>query len=53
MAVDDLFQPLTVRSLTVPNRFAMAPMTRQASPNGVPGSDVAEYYRKRAAAVSG
>ncbi|CAJ1495553.1 NADH:flavin oxidoreductase [[Mycobacterium] kokjensenii] len=49
MAVDDLFQPLTVRSLTVPNRFAMAPMTRQASPNGVPGSDVAEYYRKRAA----
>lgn len=49
MAVDDLFQPLTVRSLTVPNRFAMAPMTRQASPGGVPGADVAEYYRKRAA----
>lgn len=49
MAVDDLFQPLTVRSLTVPNRFAMAPMTRQASPEGVPGSDVAEYYRRRAA----
>ncbi|MGB3485184.1 MAG: NADH:flavin oxidoreductase [Mycobacterium sp.] len=49
MAIDDLFQPLTVRSLTVPNRFAMAPMTRQASPNGVPGPDVAEYYRRRAA----
>lgn len=49
MAIDDLFTPLTVRSLTVPNRFAMAPMTRQASPAGVPGADVAEYYRRRAA----
>ncbi|BBX11452.1 MULTISPECIES: NADH:flavin oxidoreductase [Mycobacteriaceae] len=49
MAVEDLFQPLTVRSLTVPNRFAMAPMTRRASPSGVPGTDVAEYYRRRAA----
>lgn len=27
----------------------MAPMTRQASPEGVPGTDVAEYYRRRAA----
>ena len=49
MALDDLFTPLAVRSLTVPNRFAMAPMTRQASPDGVPGPDVAEYYRRRAA----
>ncbi|MGV0714739.1 NADH:flavin oxidoreductase [Mycolicibacterium sp. XJ662] len=49
MALDDLFTPLRVGSLTVPNRFAMAPMTRQASPDGVPGADVAEYYRRRAA----
>ncbi|BBZ11876.1 NADH:flavin oxidoreductase [Mycobacterium branderi] len=49
MTIDSLFQPLTVRSLTVPNRFAMAPMTRQASPGGIPGADVAEYYRRRAA----
>ncbi|MGE2690527.1 NADH:flavin oxidoreductase [Mycolicibacterium pulveris] len=49
MALDDLFTPLTVGSLEVPNRFAMAPMTRQASPDGVPGADVAEYYRRRAA----
>jgi 2,4-dienoyl-CoA reductase-like NADH-dependent reductase (Old Yellow Enzyme family) len=49
VAVDDLFQPLTVRSLIVPNRFAMAPMTRRASPGGIPGADVAEYYRRRAA----
>jgi 2,4-dienoyl-CoA reductase-like NADH-dependent reductase (Old Yellow Enzyme family) len=49
VAIEDLFQPLTVRSLSVPNRFAMAPMTRQASPGGIPGADVAEYYRRRAA----
>jgi 2,4-dienoyl-CoA reductase-like NADH-dependent reductase (Old Yellow Enzyme family) len=46
--IDDLFAPFTVRSLTAPNRFAMAPMTRQASPGGIPGADVAEYYRRRA-----
>lgn len=44
-----LFQPLTVRSMTIPNRFAMAPMTRQASPGGVPGQNVADYYARRAA----
>jgi 2,4-dienoyl-CoA reductase-like NADH-dependent reductase (Old Yellow Enzyme family) len=33
----------------MPNRFAMAPMTRAASPNGIPGDDVAQYYRRRAA----
>jgi 2,4-dienoyl-CoA reductase-like NADH-dependent reductase (Old Yellow Enzyme family) len=47
--VTDLFQPLTVRSLTIRNRFAMAPMTRRASPGGIPGADVAEYYARRAA----
>ncbi|WP_025699191.1 NADH:flavin oxidoreductase [Paenibacillus durus] len=26
----------------------MAPMTRAFSPNGIPGSDVAQYYRRRA-----
>jgi 2,4-dienoyl-CoA reductase-like NADH-dependent reductase (Old Yellow Enzyme family) len=47
--VTELFRPLTVRSMTIPNRFAMAPMTRQASPGGVPGNDVAQYYARRAA----
>src|ERR1700710_1324273 len=47
--VSDLFRPLTVRSMTVRNRFAMAPMTRSASPDGIPGADVAEYYARRAA----
>lgn len=43
-----LLEPLSVRSLTVANRFVMAPMTRNFSPGGVPGLDVAGYYRRRA-----
>lgn len=45
----DLFSPLRVQNLTLRNRFAMAPMTRRASPGGVPGADVAAYYARRAA----
>ena len=37
----DLFTPLTIGSLRLHNRFAMAPMTRAASPGGIPGPDVA------------
>ncbi|WP_072802959.1 NADH:flavin oxidoreductase [Rhodococcoides yunnanense] len=44
-----LFTPLEIKSLKLRNRFAMAPMTRAFSPGGVPGTDVAEYYRRRAA----
>ncbi len=43
-----LFQPLKVRNLTLKNRIVMAPMTRQFSPDGIPGADVAGYYRRRA-----
>lgn len=46
--VDVLFQPLQVGPLTLKNRIVMAPMTRSFSPNGVPGANVAEYYRRRA-----
>ena len=45
---DLLFRPFTVRSLTVPNRIVMSPMTRGFSPDGVMGEDVAGYYRRRA-----
>jgi 2,4-dienoyl-CoA reductase-like NADH-dependent reductase (Old Yellow Enzyme family) len=48
VAVDSLFQPLDVRGLHLPNRIVMAPMTRNFSPGGVPGADVAAYYRRRA-----
>lgn len=44
-----LFRPLTVRSLELRNRIVMSPMTRSHSPGGVPGADVVEYYRRRAA----
>lgn len=44
-----LFTPFTLGPLTLPNRLAMAPMTRSHSPGGVPGDDVASYYARRAA----
>src|SRR5690606_3379556 len=44
-----LFRPLTVRSRELRNRIVMSPMTRSQSPGGVPGPDVVEYYRRRAA----
>ena len=43
-----LFKPLTIRGLTIPNRIVMAPMTRGFSPDGVPGENVAAYYKRRA-----
>lgn len=43
-----LFTPFKLRRLELRNRFVMAPMTRSFSPNGVPGPDVAAYYRRRA-----
>ncbi len=46
-ATDALFRPFAVRSLHLPNRVVMAPMTRTASPGAVPGPDVAAYYRRR------
>jgi 2,4-dienoyl-CoA reductase-like NADH-dependent reductase (Old Yellow Enzyme family) len=46
--VDALFRPLRVKSLDLPNRIVMAPMTRAFSPGGVPRDDVAAYYRRRA-----
>ncbi|MDX9750483.1 MAG: NADH:flavin oxidoreductase, partial [Flavobacteriales bacterium] len=48
-----LFAPFKLRSLELKNRFVMAPMTRSFSPNGVPGADVAAYYRRRAQAGVG
>ena len=43
-----LFAPFAFNGLTVPNRTVMAPMTRSFSPGGLPGEDVAAYYRRRA-----
>ena len=42
-----LAEPFALGRLRLPNRLVMAPMTRSRSPHGVPGSDVAAYYRRR------
>ncbi|MEE2754531.1 MAG: 12-oxophytodienoate reductase [Candidatus Latescibacterota bacterium] len=51
--LSQLFTPYDIKGLTLPNRFAMAPMTRKQSPGGIPTPTVADYYRRRAAAGVG
>ncbi|MER7014989.1 NADH:flavin oxidoreductase [Saccharopolyspora sp. NPDC000359] len=48
-----LSRPFELGSAKLPNRIVMAPMTRQFSPGGIPGDDVAVYYARRAAAGTG
>jgi 2,4-dienoyl-CoA reductase-like NADH-dependent reductase (Old Yellow Enzyme family) len=48
-----LFSPFTLNGLKLPNRVVMAPMTRNFSPGGVPGDNVAAYYRRRAEGGTG
>jgi N-ethylmaleimide reductase len=44
----DLFTPLTVGPLELPNRILMAPLTRcRAEADHVPGPLMAEYHRQR------
>lgn len=47
-SVAPLFEPVTLGSLALRNRLVMAPMTRACSPGGIPGANVAAYYRRRA-----
>ena len=47
-STEALFRPFQLKGLDLPNRIVMAPMTRSLSPGGVPGPDVAAYYRRRA-----
>ena len=53
MSSNPLFQPFKFKSLSLANRVVMAPMTRSRSPNGMPGEDVAAYYRRRAEGGAG
>jgi 2,4-dienoyl-CoA reductase-like NADH-dependent reductase (Old Yellow Enzyme family) len=48
-----LFQPFSCKSLHLPNRIVMAPMTRSFSPGGVPTDAVTAYYQRRAQAAVG
>lgn len=43
-----LFKPFRLKSLVLPNRIVMAPMTRSQSPDQIPNDQVAAYYRARA-----
>ena len=43
-----LFTPFTIKSMTLPNRIVMAPMTRGFAANGVAGKLQADYYSRRA-----
>jgi 2,4-dienoyl-CoA reductase-like NADH-dependent reductase (Old Yellow Enzyme family) len=51
--LEPLFRPITLGGLTIPNRLAMAPMTRSFSPGNVPDANVAAYYRRRAEGGTG
>ncbi|CAN5189129.1 NADH:flavin oxidoreductase [soil metagenome] len=48
MSADALFRPFSLKSLHLPNRIVMAPMTRSFSPDGFVTEDVAQYYGRRA-----
>lgn len=52
-SVAPLFEPFILNGLELPNRVVMAPMTRSKSPAGIPGPEVAAYYRRRAEAECG
>ena len=52
-ANDALFTPFTINKVELPNRIVMAPMTRNFSPDNIPGDNVAAYYRRRAEGGAG
>ena len=46
--MSDLFTPIKLGSLDLPNRVFMAPMTRNRAPDNIANAMMAEYYRQRA-----
>lgn len=51
IAASDLFQPVRMGAMTLPNRIVMAPLTRsRAGAGDVPGPMNADYYGQRASA---
>ncbi len=53
MSGEAIFEPVKICGLPLRNRIVMAPMTRSFSTDGIPGPNVVEYYRKRAAGGTG
>lgn len=50
---DPLFRPITIKSLTLPNRIVMAPMGQGHAREGVPDAGYPAYYRRRAEGGAG
>ena len=50
MSLAELYTPVTLGTLVLPNRVVMAPMTRLRAVDGFPGPDMATYYSQRASA---
>lgn len=48
--MSDLFQPVSLGDLELPNRAVMAPLTRSRAIGNVPNELMAEYYAQRASA---
>ncbi len=46
--ISPVFEPLTIKGVTFPNRFAMPGMQRGWCRNGAPTEQMADYYRRRA-----
>lgn len=51
--IDSLFKSFSSSNLELSNRIAMAPMTREFSPDGIANAEVAAYYRRRAEGGTG
>ena len=51
--IDKLYRPFPFGRRELRNRVAMAPMTRNCSPGGVPTDAVVSYYARRAAGGAG
>ena len=51
--ISALFRPFSLGKLELANRVVMAPMTRNQSPENIPGEKSLEYYRRRAAGGCG
>ena len=48
-ALPHLFSPISLAGHVIPNRIAMAPLTRQvAEADGTPTDEMAAYYARRA-----
>ena len=50
MTSKNLFQPVQMGKLQLPNRIVMAPLTRNRAPDAIPTPLMAEYYAQRASA---